>query len=122
MEYKVEKKPAMTLTGFKRRFSGSPAERSDQECDFYLSTRTNQYLLKGLARDADTIYNVMTNFDDEGYDFYIAARLNKAKTISSGRMPGAMRPSPSRSSSISSARPSAANTPPWSLRSCAAGW
>ena len=80
MEYKVEQKPAMTLTGFKRRFSGSPAERADQECDFYLSTRTNQYLLKGLARDADTIYNVMTNFDDEGYDFYIAARLNKAKT------------------------------------------
>ena len=80
MEYKVEKKPAMTLTGFKRRFSGSPAERADQECDFYMSTRTNQYLLKGLARDADTIYNVMTNFDDEGYDFYIAARLNKAKT------------------------------------------
>ena len=80
MEYKVEKKPAMTLTGFKRRFSGSPAERADQECDFYLSTRTNQYLLKGLARDCETFYNVMTNFDDEGYDFYIAARLNKAKT------------------------------------------
>ena len=80
MEYKVEQKPAMTLTGFKRRFSGSPAERADQECDFYLSTRTNQYLLKGLARDCETFYNVMTNFDDEGYDFYIAARLNKAKT------------------------------------------
>lgn len=80
MEYKVEKKPAMILTGFKRRFSGSPAERADQECDFYLSTRTNQYLLKGLARDSDTIYNVMMNFDDEGYDFYIASKLNKAKT------------------------------------------
>lgn len=80
MDYRIEKKPALVLTGFKRRFSGTPAEREDQECDFYLSTRTNQYLLRGLARDCDTFYNVMTDFDDEGYDFYIAAKLNKAKT------------------------------------------
>ena len=80
MEYRMEKKPGMVLTGFKRHFSGSPAEREDQECEFYLGTRTNQYLLKGLARDCDTIYNVMTDFDDEGYDFYIAARLNREKT------------------------------------------
>ncbi|MBR3474162.1 MAG: AraC family transcriptional regulator [Oscillospiraceae bacterium] len=80
MEYKIDKKPAMVLTGFKRHFSGTPAEREDQECDFYMSTRTNQYLLRGLARDCETFYNVMTHFDDEGYDFYIAAKLNKAKT------------------------------------------
>ena len=80
MEYKIEKKPAMTLTGFKRHFSGSPAERGDQECDFYLNTRVNQYLLVGLAGDSETFYNVMTNFGDEGYDFYIAAKLSKKKT------------------------------------------
>lgn len=80
MEYRIEQKQALVLTGFKRHFSGTPAERGDQECDFYMSTRTNQYLLKGLARDSDTIYNVMTNFGDEGYDFYIAARLNREKT------------------------------------------
>ena len=80
LDYRIETRPAMTLTGFKRRFSGTPAERSDQECDFYLSTRTDQYLLKGLARDCETFYNVMTNFDDEGYDFTIAAKLNRPKT------------------------------------------
>lgn len=80
MEYQIEKKPSMILTGFKRHFSGTPAERGDQECEFYMNTRTNQYLLRGLARDCETFYNVMTNFGDEGYDFYIAAKLNRAKT------------------------------------------
>lgn len=80
MDYRIENKPELVLTGFKRRFTGTPAEREDQECDFYLSTRGNQYMLKGMARDCDTFYNVMTNFDDDGYDFYIASLLNREKT------------------------------------------
>ena len=74
MDYKIEKKPAMTLVGYKRRFTGTPAQRTDQEADFYGFTRTNQYILWGLSHDCDTTYNIMQNFDDEGYDFYIAAR------------------------------------------------
>lgn len=80
MDYRIENKPELVLTGFKRRFTGTPAEREDQECDFYLSTRGNQYMLKGMARDCDTFYNVMTNFGDDGYDFYIASLLNREKT------------------------------------------
>ena len=80
MDYRIENKPELVLTGFKRRFTGTPAEREDQECDFYLSTRGNQYMLKGMARDLETFYNVMTNFGDDGYDFYIASQLNEEKT------------------------------------------
>ena len=77
MNYKVEKKPEMIFTGYKRRFTGTPADRIEQESDFYVSTRANQYILKGLSHDCDTGYNIMSGFDDEGYDFYIASILNE---------------------------------------------
>lgn len=77
MNYKVEKKPQMIFTGYKKRFTGTPANRLEQEGAFYISTRTNQYILKGLSHDLDTVYNIMNGFDDEGYDFYIAALLNE---------------------------------------------
>lgn len=80
MDYRVEKKPEMILTGYKRRFSGTPAERMNQECDFYVSTRANQYILKGLSHDCDTGYNIMCGYDDEGYDFYIASMLDEWST------------------------------------------
>lgn len=89
MDYRIEQKPELVLTGFKRRFTGTPAEREDQECDFYLSTRGNQYMLKGMARDLDTFYNVMTNFGDDGYDFYIAAKLREGMTEKLGEILGA---------------------------------
>lgn len=80
MDYKVEKKPEMTFVGYKKRFSGTPAERMEQEADFYVSTRVNQYLLKGMSYDCDTGYNIMRGFDDEGYDFYIASVLDERMT------------------------------------------
>lgn len=73
MDYRIETKPAMVLTGYKRHFSGTPADRDEQEGNFYVGTRINQYILQGLAHDCDTQYNVMTDFSDEGYDFYIAS-------------------------------------------------
>ena len=51
MNYRIEEKPEMILTGYKKRFSGTPAERSEQECDFYVTTRVNQFILQGLAKD-----------------------------------------------------------------------
>ena len=51
MNYKVEKKPQMIFTGYKKRFTGTPANRLEQEGAFYISTRTNQYILKGLSHD-----------------------------------------------------------------------
>lgn len=80
MKYRIEKKPEMIFTGYKRRFTGTPAKRKEQECDFYVSTRANQYILAGLSRDCDTGYNIMTGFDDEGYDFYIASLLDEWST------------------------------------------
>lgn len=77
MNYKVEKKPEMTFVGYKKKFSGTPDERMEQEADFYVSTRVNQYLLKGLSHDCDTGYNIMRGFDDEGYDFYNASVLDE---------------------------------------------
>ena len=80
MNYKMEEKPELVLTGYKRHFTGTPAKRSEQEEAFYLETRINQYALHGLARDCATNYNVITNFDYEGYDFYIAALLSEWET------------------------------------------
>ena len=80
MNYKIEEKPEMILTGYKRHFTGTPAKRNEQEEAFYGETRINQYALHGLSRDYATTYNVMTGFNDEGYDFYIAALLSKWET------------------------------------------
>lgn len=80
MNYRIEEKPAMTLTGYKRCFSGSLEERAAQEEDFFVSTRVNQYLLKGISRDCDTQYTVMNGFSDDGYDFYIASKLDDFST------------------------------------------
>ena len=77
MNYKVEKKPQMIFTGYKRRFTGTPAERMSQESDFYVSTRANQQILKGLSHDCDTGYNIISGYDDEGYDFCIASVLDE---------------------------------------------
>ena len=75
MNYRIEEKNAMILTGYKQRFDGVPGERFDQECEMYVSTRANQYILGALAGDVEMDYNVITNVGDDGYDFYIASRL-----------------------------------------------
>lgn len=80
MNYRIEEKKELVLTGYKRHFTGTPAKRIEQEEAFYLETRINQYALYGLARDHETTYNVITGFDDEGYDFYIAAKLDTWET------------------------------------------
>lgn len=80
MNYRIEEKKELVLTGYKRHFTGTPAKRIEQEESFYLETRINQYALHGLARDCDTTYNVIMGFDDEGYDFYIAANLDSWET------------------------------------------
>ena len=72
MDYRIEKKPELVFAGYKRRFSGTPAERSDQECDFYVNTRAEQHALAEMAHDSVTKYNIMSGFSDDGYDFYIA--------------------------------------------------
>lgn len=77
MDYRVEDKPGLILTGYKRRFSGVPGDRDNQECDFYVHTRALQYLLNGMSDHPETQHNVVMNINDDGYDFYITQELPK---------------------------------------------
>lgn len=74
MNYRIETKPKMTLLGYKRHFEGTPYDelRHKQEIDFFISTRAHQWMLKGMSNDKLSQYCVITNVDDDGYDFYIA--------------------------------------------------
>ena len=80
MNYRMEEKAELVLTGYKRHFTGTPAKRMEQEEAFYGETRLDQYALAGMSGDGATKYNVITGFDDEGYDFYIAAKLGAWET------------------------------------------
>lgn len=80
MEYRIEEKQELRLTGYKRRFTGVPhvtAEYDEQMTDLYVHTRANQFLLRGMSADDSraTNYSVITNVSDDGYDFYIAEQL-----------------------------------------------
>lgn len=75
MNYRIEEKPAFTLTGYKRRFTGVPGGCEAQEEEFFTTTRVNQYILEGLASIPYVHFNVIDHVDDSGYDFYIAAEL-----------------------------------------------
>ena len=77
MNYRIEEKDEMILTGYKRRFSGIPGERFEQEKEMYVNTRPLQYILQGLSGDVVNTFDIITNIDDDGYDFYIASQLNE---------------------------------------------
>ncbi len=77
MNYRIEEKEEMVLTGYKRRFVGVPGERAEQEKEMYVKTRALQYILQGLSGDVETSYDIITSIDDSGYDFYIAGRLTE---------------------------------------------
>ena len=75
MNYRIEEKAGIILTGFKKRFVGNPADMKHQDHDFAVNTRLKQYILEGLAHDCDNSYTVITNFGPDGYDYYLAAKL-----------------------------------------------
>ena len=75
MNYRIEEKPAMLLTGYKRRFTGSPNDKKDQDHYFACESRVLQYILEGMSREHETSYQVLTNFTPDGYDFYFAYQL-----------------------------------------------
>jgi len=77
MNYRIEEKDAMILTGYKRRFSGVPDDRFDQTHDMYVNTRALQYILEGISGNYGKTIDIITNIDDDGYDFYIANQLNE---------------------------------------------
>ncbi len=75
MNYRIEEKPSMLLTGYKRRFSGEPNDMKYQDHNFACESRVLQYILEGMSREHENMYQVLTNFDPEGYDFYFAYQL-----------------------------------------------
>ena len=79
MNYKIEEKPEIIFVGYKKRFTGVPygEERVKQEEAFLTSTRAKQWLLIGASCDYSTDYMVITNIDDDGYDFYVAYELDE---------------------------------------------
>ena len=77
MNYRIEEKEEMILTGYKYRFTGIPGERMEQEKEMYVKTRPFQYILQGLSGDVVKNFNIIANIGDEGYDFYIASQLNE---------------------------------------------
>ena len=74
MNYRIETKPALTLLGYKKRFNGTPYDesRQQQESAFFTTTRAHQWMLIGMSNDKMSDYCVLSNFDDDGYDFYIS--------------------------------------------------
>lgn len=77
MDYRIEEKDEMILTGYKRHFVGVPGEREDQEEEMYVKTRALQYILQALAGNLEKNFDIITNIHDEGYDFYIAYQLSE---------------------------------------------
>ena len=71
MNYRIEEKPEMILTGYKKHFAGVPygKEREQQEEQLFMTTRGKQWFLRGASRNIDA-HCVITNITDEGYDYY----------------------------------------------------
>lgn len=77
MNYRIEEKPSMILTGYKARFHGNPSDKQFQDHEFACKNRLYQYILEGMNRDHVNSYQVLTNFSPDGYDFYFAHLLPK---------------------------------------------
>lgn len=73
MNYRIEEKPEMVLTGYTTHFTGSPSDRYNQQHDFMVKgeTRFIRYALQGMAKDCTVEYSVISSINDEGYDFTI---------------------------------------------------
>ncbi len=73
MDYRIEEKGEMILTGFKTHFTGAPygKEREEQEEALFATTRGKQWFLSGAASaENKDAHCVMTNITDEGYDYF----------------------------------------------------
>ncbi len=78
MNYRIERKPKMILTGYKTHFRGTPygKEREEQEEELFITTRGKQWFLRGAASMNPDAHCVITNITDEGYDYYYCHLLD----------------------------------------------
>ena len=77
MTYKIQTMGPMYFLGYKKHLAGVPSDRYEQERDLFVHTRLQQYALQGLVKDCETCYTLISEVDDEGYDFYIAAQYGQ---------------------------------------------
>lgn len=79
MKCKIKEMPEIVLVGYKKHFTGVPYgdKRTKQEEEFITTTRAKQWLLIGASCDYSTDYCIVTNVNDNGYDFYIAYELDE---------------------------------------------
>lgn len=78
LDYRLEEKEEMILTGFRSHFTGTPCgrERKEQEERLFVTTRGTQWFLGGAARaDNRDPHCVMTDITEEGYDYYYCHAL-----------------------------------------------
>lgn len=77
MDYRIEKKPEMILTGYKAHFTGTPygKDREQQEENLFVTTRGKQWFLRGASRNPDA-HCVISNITEEGYDYYYCHLLD----------------------------------------------
>ncbi len=75
MDYRIEEKPQMLLTGYKKRFSGDPNDKKDQDHNFACENRLYEAVLQGMSREHVDTWQVLKNFGPDGYDFYFAQQL-----------------------------------------------
>lgn len=73
MDYSVKNLDEITITGYSRRFEGSPDDRYGQQHDFMVAgnTRFVRYALQGMAKDCETEYCAVSDIDDTGFEFMI---------------------------------------------------
>ncbi len=77
MNYRIEEKDKMVLTGYKCKFCGSPSDRYHQQHDFMVDgeTRFIRYALQGMAGDCTKEYGVVYDFSDDGYEYLIGTEI-----------------------------------------------
>ena len=79
MKCKIKEMPKLVVVGFKKHFIGVPygEERAKQEHELMSTTRATQWILIGASCNYSTDYCIVTNVNDDGYDFYVAYELDE---------------------------------------------
>lgn len=74
MDYMIEKKEGLTFVGYKTKFEGGLHEREKAEEEFWINTRDKQEALKQIWQEEGVWYTLSTNFNDYGFEHYIAVK------------------------------------------------
>ncbi len=84
IDYQLIERDEQTFFAYKQRFEGTPysRERYYQEQELFNSTRSRQWMLKGVSSVCSQCFNdqldycIIDNIDDSGYDFYYAQPIS----------------------------------------------